>query len=250
MDRIVYTAMNGAKQSFDQQAVVSNNLANVSTPGFRAQLAAMQSVAVEGDGIQTRTLPLASTMGSDFTMGPVQTTNRALDFAFKGDTWIAVQTEDGSEAYTRRGDVQVDRNGMLNINGRAVVGDTGPIMLPLDSQVSVGANGAVSVIEAGQKPESIAEVAQLKLVTAAPGQLVRGADGLFRPQPDANGDVQPLQADEGARVISGALEGSNVNPTEAMVSMIGTQRRYEMQMKVITSADENEKSANGLLSMR
>lgn len=249
MDRMIYTAMNGAKQSFDQQAIVSNNLANVSTSGFRAQLSAMQSVPVEGDGVKTRTLPLAVTPGADFTTGPITSTDRALDFAYKGDAWIAVQAPDGSEAYTRRGDVQVDQNGMLNIGGMAVIGEAGPILVPLDSQVSVGASGTISVIEAGQKPESIAEVARVKLITAGRGQLERGDDGLFRAPADADGQVQPLPADENARLVSGALEGSNVNATSAMVDMINVQRRYEMQMKVINSADENEKSANSLLAM-
>lgn len=250
MDRMIYTAMNGASQSFDQQAVVGNNLANVSTPGFRAQLSAMQSVPVEGDGVPTRTLPLAVTPGADMTTGPISATSRALDFAYNGNAWIAVQAKDGSEAYTRRGDVQVDKNGMLNIGGMAVIGDAGPILVPLDSQVSVGSSGTISVIEAGQKADSIAEVARVKLVTAGRGQLERSDDGLFRAPADANGVVQPLPADETARLTSGALEGSNVNPTSAMVDMINSQRRYEMQMKVISSAEENEKSANGLLAIR
>jgi flagellar basal-body rod protein FlgF len=249
MDRVIYTAMNGAQQSFDQQAVVSNNLANVTTPGFRAQLSAMQSVEVEGDGFHTRTLPLAGTPGADMTAGPVAATGRALDFAYKGDAWIAVQAKDGSEAYTRRGDVQVDKNGMLNIGGLAVIGEAGPILVPLDAQVSVGSSGTISVIEAGQKPESISEVARVKLVTAGRSQLERSDDGLFRAPADANGQVLPLPADENARLTSGSLEGSNVNATSAMVDMINTQRRYDMNMKAISSAEENEKAANSLLTM-
>jgi flagellar basal-body rod protein FlgF len=247
MDRIIFTAMNGAKQSFDQQAVASHNLANVSTPGFRAQLAEMQSVPVDGDGMKTRTLPLASTMGSDFKTGPIMTTGRPLDVAIKGNGWIAVQQEDGTEAYTRRGDMQVDQNGQLTIAGRPVMGENGPIALPPESQVSIASNGTISVIEAGQRPDSVAQVEKIKVVKADAKQLERQENGLFTPPADA--PVRELAADEDAQLVSGALEGSNMSPTEAMVAMINVQRRYEMQMKVITSADSNEQNANKLLSL-
>lgn len=247
MDRIIYTAMNGAKQTFDQQAVASHNLANVSTPGFRAQLTAMQSVPVDGDGFKTRELPLASTMGSDFKTGPIMTTDRPLDVALKGDGWIAVQQEDGTEAYTRRGDMQIDRNGQLSILGNAVLGENGPINIPVDSQISIGSNGSISVIQAGQRPDSIAQVDRIKVVKSDGSQLERQDNGLFMPAEGA--EVRTLAADEDAQLVSGALEGSNMSPTEAMVSMINSQRRYEMQMKVISSASENDQAANKLLSM-
>lgn len=247
MDRIIFTAMNGASQSFSQQAVASHNLANVSTPGFRAQLSAMQSVPVDGDGFKTRELPLASTMGSDFKTGPIMTTDRTLDVAIKGDGWIAVQQPDGSEAYTRRGDMQTDQNGQLTILGMPVLGDNGPISIPVDSQVSIGASGTISVIEAGQRPDTISQVDRIKIVKAQIGQLERQPNGLFLPGEDAQ--VRTLASDEDAGLVSGALEGSNISPTEAMVAMISTQRRYEMQMKVISSADQNDQAANKLLSL-
>ncbi len=249
MDRMIYTAMNGAKQSFDQQAVASHNLANVSTPGFRAQLAVMQSVEVQGDGMKTRDLPMASTVGSDFSTGPITTTGRVLDVALQGRGMLAVQDALGNEAYTRRGDMQIDQNGMLSIGGRPVIGENGPVAIPLDSQISISPNGLISVIEPGQTPDSIAEVARLKIITADPVQLERREDGLFQAAPNGEGVVQPLAADENARLVSGALEGSNVSPTEAMVAMINTARRYEMQMKVISTADNNAQAANRLLSL-
>lgn len=247
MDRMIFTAMNGAKQSFDQQAVASHNLANVSTPGFRAQLAVMQSVPVDGDGIKTRELPLASTVGSDFTTGPIMTTDRILDVALKGDGWLAVQQEDGAEAYTRRGDMQIDANGMLTIGGRAVLGENGPIAIPAESNISIGSSGVISVIEAGQRPTTITQIDKIKIVKAGDVQLERQANGLFLPPEGAA--VRVLAADEDGQLVSGALEGSNMSPTEAMVSMINVQRRYEMQMKVISSADANEQNANKLLSL-
>ncbi|MCH4562940.1 flagellar basal body rod protein FlgF [Halomonas sp. EGI 63088] len=250
MDRILYTAMSGAKQSMDQQSVVSHNLANVDTAGFRAQLHAMRAVPVQGEAaLATRTSVVASTPGSDFTPGPMTTTGRELDVALEGNGWIAVQAPDGGEAYTRRGDLQVDGDGLLMIAGRPVIGEGGPIIVPLGSSVSVGADGTLSAIGPGEDPDALVDVGRLKLVTPDES-LLRGDDGLFRPAPNDEGEVAALPADENARVASGALEGSNVSAIEAMVSMIDVARRYEMQMKVIGTADENAQRANHLLSIQ
>ncbi|MCE9665018.1 flagellar basal body rod protein FlgF [Halomonas sp. M5N1S17] len=250
MDRILYTAMSGAKQSMDQQAVVSHNLSNVSTAGFRAQLHAMRAVPVQGEGVlPTRVSVAASTPGSDFSPGPINHTGRPMDIALEGDAWIAVQAEDGTEAYTRRGDLEVDGDGLVTLVGRPVIGDGGPIIVPLGASVSVGADGTLSGIGEGESPEALVDMGRIKLVTPEQA-LLRGDDGLFRPAPDADGEVAALPADENARVASGALEGSNVSAIEAMVSMIDVARRYEMQMKVISTADENAQRANNLLSIQ
>lgn len=243
MDRILYTAMSGARQSMDQQAVVNNNLANVATPGFREELSAMRAVPVQGEGLPTRTVTMATTPGSDFSPGAISTTGRELDVAIDGNGWLAVQTDNG-EAYTRRGDLKVDANGVVNVLGHPVVGDGGPIIVPLGADVSVGVDGTLSALTPGADLTSRGPVGRLKLVDPGNGTLVRGDDGLFRTQ---NG--QALQADDGVRVVSGALEGSNVSATEAMVAMIDTSRRYDMQMKVIESADQNAERANKLLSV-
>lgn len=249
MDRILYTAMSGARTSLEQQSVVSHNLANAATPGFRGQLLAMQSAPIEGGGLATRTLAQSGTPVADFSPGPVSSTGRDLDVALRGDAWLAVQAADGSEAYTRRGDLQVDANGMLSVLGRPVIGEGGPLLVPLGSTLSIGTDGTISAIGAGENPDAIASVGRLKLVSALPGALVRGEDGLFRSQPDANGAGVALPADESLSVAPGALEGSNISPTEAMVAMIDNARRYDMQMKVISSADENAQRANSLLSL-
>lgn len=250
MDRILYTAMSGAKQSMDQQAVVSHNLSNVSTAGFRAQLHAMRAVPVQGEaGHPTRVSVAASTPGSDFSQGPITRTGRDLDVAPQGDAWLTVQAEDGSETYTRRGDLQVDGDGVVMINGRPVVGENGPIIVPLGASLSVGSDGTISAIGEGQDPDALVDVGRLKLVTPE-NDLVRGDDGLFRAAPNDEGGVAVLPADENARVASGALEGSNVSAVEAMVSMIDVARRYEMQMKAISTADENAQRANSLLSIQ
>ncbi|MDX5378722.1 MAG: flagellar basal body rod protein FlgF [Halomonas sp.] len=250
MDRILYTAMSGAKQSMDQQAVVSHNLSNVSTSGFRAQLHAMRAVPVQGDGaLPTRVSVAATTPGSDFSPGPITHTGRELDVAVEGNAWLAVQADDGSEAYTRRGDLQIDGDGLVTIMGRPVIGDGGPIIVPLGSSVSVGADGTLSAIGEGQGPEALVDVGRLKLVTPE-RNLLRGDDGLFRMPPNAEGEVAALEGNEEARLASGALEGSNVSAVEAMVAMIDVAKRYEMQMKAISTADENAQRANNLLSIQ
>lgn len=248
MDRILYTAMSGARQSMEQQAVVSHNLSNVDTAGFRAQLHAMRAVPVQGAGVlPTRVSVAASTPGADFTAGPVNQTGRALDVAIDGEGWLAVQAQDGGEAYTRRGDLQVDGNGLLTSVGRPVMGEGGPIQVPLGAQVSIGADGTISTIGAGEDPDALVPVGRLKLVTPPQGELVRGDDGLFRP---VAGVPAALPIDENVRLASGALEGSNVSAVDAMVSMIDVARRYEMQTKVISTADENAQRANSLLSLQ
>ncbi|WP_136255255.1 flagellar basal body rod protein FlgF [Onishia niordana] len=248
MDRMLYTAMSGASQSLQQQAVVSNNLANASTSGFRAQLHAMRAVPVQGDGVlDTRASVAASTPGSDFSPGPINATGRDLDVAMHGNGWLAVQDAGGNEAYTRRGDLQVDGNGVLTSGGRPVLGDGGPIAVPMEAKLAVGADGTISAIGAGQGPDAIVNVARLKLVTPGEAGMTRGEDGLFRSGPP--GQPQVLGRDEAVRVASGALEGSNVSAIESMVSMIDTARRFEMQMKVISSADENAQRATSLLSL-
>jgi flagellar basal-body rod protein FlgF len=251
MDRILYTAMSGAKQSMDQQSVVSHNLANVDTAGFRAQLHAMRAVPVQGEAaLATRISVVASTPGSDLSPGPMVTTGRELDVAIEGNGWIAVQAADGTEAYTRRGDLQVDGDGLLMITGRPVIGQAGPIIVPLGAQLSVGADGTLSAIDEGQGPEALVDVGRIKLVDPGQAALLRGDDGLFRAAPNAEGEVVPLGQDEDVRVVNGVLEGSNVSAIEAMVSMIDVARRYEMQMKVISTADESAQRANNLLSLQ
>ncbi|MFP4137039.1 MAG: flagellar basal-body rod protein FlgF [Halomonas sp.] len=252
MDRILYTAMSGARQSMEQQGVVSHNLANVDTSGFRAQLHAMRAVPVEGDGpLDTRVAVAASTPGSDFSSGPLTRTGRALDVAVEGQGWLSVQASDG-EAYTRRGDLQVDGDGLLmTADGRPVMGEGGPIQVPLGAQVSIGADGTVSTIGAGEDPDALVPVDRLKLVSAPEQGLQRGDDGLFRPAAGPEGEAPAaLPLDEEVSLASGALEGSNVSAVEAMVSMIDVARRYEMQMKGISTADENAQRANSLLSIQ
>ncbi|KFZ30951.1 flagellar basal body rod protein FlgF [Pseudidiomarina salinarum] len=246
MDAILYTGMNGARSTLDEQTVITNNLANVSTSGFRGQLAAARAVPVNGPGVhETRVATATGTGLFDTTAGPVQTTERELDVAMQGNAWLAVQTPAG-EAYTRRGDLQVDAQGVLKVQGMTVLGQGGPVMVPLGTQLSIGNDGTISGIGLGADPDELVPLERLKLVTVGEAQLLeRGEDGWFR---GINNAVLPQ--DETAQLRSGALEGSNVSAVDAMVAMIDNQRRYEMQMNFINKADETAKQANSLLSVR
>jgi flagellar basal-body rod protein FlgF len=243
---MLYVAMSGAKQAMDQQATVANNMANVSTPGFRAQIANFRAVPVVGQEAPTRAFVAATTPGADFTHGPLTETGRALDVAVSGQGWLVVQTPDGGEAYTRVGNLQIGADGQLTtMGGRPVVGDNGAMTVPPGSSLTIASNGLVAARDpASGTLTGIAEVGRLKLVNPPTANLERGDDGLFR----MRAGQQPAEADEAVTLVSGAIEGSNVNPVEAMVAMISNARSFEMQMKSLQSADINAQSANKLLS--
>ncbi|WJV52177.1 flagellar basal body rod protein FlgF [Pectobacteriaceae bacterium CE90] len=251
MDHAIYTAMGAASQTLEQQAITANNMANVSTPGFRAQLSALRAVPVQGVTNPTRTLVVASTPGADTTPGAMDYTGRAMDVALSQDGWLAVQAADGSEAYTRNGNMEIDANGQLTIQGHLVIGDGGgPIEVPPQSQITIGPDGTITALNPSDAPNTIAQIGHLKLVKATGSEVVRGDDGLFRVSPavqQQRGIV--LQNDDTMRVMAGVLEGSNVNAVETMVDMISNSRRFEMQMKVISSVDENSQRANQILAM-
>jgi|SRR5436190_3082978 len=240
MDRLIYLAMSGAKATMQRQETLANNLANVSTVGFRAELAAFRAVPVEGSGASTRVYSLESTPGYDATPGQVAATGRNLDVAMQGAAWLAVQGLDGTEAYTRGGALDVNADGnLVTVSGLTVLGDGGPIQIPPDTRIGIAADGTVSSTDVNGHSTS---VGRLKLVTPE-GPLTRGVDGLFR---GGGGD---LSADPLARLQDGALEGSNVSAVETMVAMIAAARQFEAQMKSLTTAESNDKTASQLLSV-
>lgn len=240
MDRLIYLAMSGAKATMQRQETLANNLANVSTVGFRAELAAFRAVPVEGSGASTRVYSLESTPGYDASPGQVAATGRNLDVAMKGASWLAVQGLDGTEAYTRGGSLDINAEGnLVTSSGLTVLGDGGPIQVPPETQVAIAADGTVSATAANGRSTSIGK---LKLVTPE-APLTRGTDGLFRA---AEGE---LSADPLARVQDGAVEGSNVSAVETMVAMIAAARQFEAQMKSLTTAEGNDKAASQLLSV-
>ncbi|QJC55138.1 Flagellar basal-body rod protein FlgF [Polaromonas vacuolata] len=245
MDRMIYTAMSGAKQAMEQQASVANNMANVSTAGFKAQINNFRAVPVVGDQPVTRAMVVATTPGADFSPGVMTQTGRPLDVAVKGDGWLAVQLPGGAEAYTRVGNLQVGAEGQLmTLDSYPVLGNAGPVVVPPGSKLVVAGDGLITAFDPNGGAVGGAEVGRLKLVNPARADLLRGEDGLFRTKPDA----APAQVDPAVRLSVGTLEGSNVNSVEVMVQMITNARLYEMQMKTIQTAETNDQQANRLLS--
>ncbi len=245
MDRLLYVAMNGAAGAQLAQAVVANNLANVSTTGFRADVALFEASAVPGGGWPTRVDARLAGTAADLSAGPLVATGRELDVAVQGRGWIAVQAPDGGEAYTRAGDLRVDELGrLLTGAGHPVLGNAGPIALPPHEQLVIGADGTISVVPLGQGANALAVVDRIRLVDPDPRRLVKGPDGLLRLRD--RGEAEP---DAGVRLASGVLESSNVNAVEAMVQMLELARRFELQVRMMKTARENDAASAQLLRM-
>jgi len=243
MDKLLYVAMSGAKETLASQAVNNDNLANANTSGFKASLAAFQTRSVNGAGFASRAYATASTVGWNSTVGEQLATGNPLDVAVQGAGFIAVQDQAGNEAYTRAGDLHVDPTGQLTTSGgRPVLSDSGPIALPPATSVTVGADGTVSVVPLGQSPNSVAAVGRIKLVNPPSGTLARGPDGLYR----ASDGTTP-EADANVQLSSGVLEQSNVNITSCLVNMIELARRFDVQIKALHTADEDGQASAKLL---
>lgn len=246
MDRLIYTAMTGAKHTLGQQAAVANNLANANTTGFRAAMHRMRAVPVQGEGLPTRAFAVDATVATNFAPGPLQQTGRAFDVAVEGKGWFAVQMPDGTEAYTRDGSFELSANGVLQTRGGLpVVGDGGPIAIPPDNEILIGKDGTLSALAAGGAQNIVNVAGRLKLVNPPEDNLVRGDDGLFRLR---DGAVEP--ADEAVQVAGGYLEGSNVSVVDQLVTMISLARQFEMQTKMMQTAETNDRSASQVLAQR
>ncbi len=243
MDRSLYVAMTGAIQTLKAQSANNHNLANASTTGFRAELIANQPKDVDGAGLPSRVNALGAGAGWDARAGFVQQTGRDLDVALAEDVWLAVQAPDGSEAYTKAGDLRIDTSGQLRTGaGHVVLGDGGPMAIPPHTQLLIGGDGTVSVVPQGSGAESLASIGRLRTVSANPAQLERGGDGLMR----AKAGVTPPAA-PGTVLMTGALESSNVSLPDAMVNMISLSRQFELQVKLMRTAEENAQAATSLM---
>jgi flagellar basal-body rod protein FlgF len=244
MDRGLYVAMTGAKQIMQAQAVNNHNIANASTTGFRADGVAFTSEPVYGPGYATRVNAVAGDAGTDFSSGVMMNTSRPLDIAVNGKGFIAVRGADGKEAYTRAGDLQVTASGAITTaSGFQVLSESGPLSVPPSTQVTIGGDGTVSVVPLGLSPAAQSQVDRIKLVNPPTKDLQKGADGLLRLKSGGK-----AKADETVTVTSGELESSNVNAAQSLVNMIELQRLYELQIKSINSTDQNEQSAQRMMT--
>jgi len=244
MDRLIYTAMTGASQTMGRQAAVAQNLANVSTTGYRAEEHRLRAVQVQSTALPTRAFVVDASTHNDFSSGPMQATGRNLDVAVQGSGFIALAMPDGTEAYTRNGSLQLDVNGVLQTrSGIPVSGDGGPISVPPDVKISLANDGTLSVVPESGEQNTVNAIGRIKLVNPPEADLVRGADGLFRLRA---GGAAP--ADPNTVVASGYLEGSNVNAVEQMITMISLARQFDLQTKLLTTAGTNDQAATQIIT--
>ena len=244
MDNLLYIAMSGAKENMNALAVRSNNLANASTIGFKADFENARAMQAYGEGLPTRVFSMAEEPGQNMSSGAIETTGRELDVAVKGDGWIAVEDSDGNEAYTRMGSLVLDQDGTLRTSdGRAVLDDSGEhIELPALSKIEINQDGTVGGRPDGEGSEVFEEYQRIKLVNPEKTAMYRGTDGLFRLRSGATAGES-----DSVRLINGALESSNVNVVDEMTSLIRIQRQYDMQVKLMSTAKEMDESQNQLL---
>lgn len=245
MDKLIHSSLAALRGAMARQTATANNLANVSTTGFRADLSAAQSLWLRGDTLATRATMAEGVRGADLTGGTVISTERDLDVALAGDAYLAVQTNDGGEAYSRRGDLTRAESGLLvNGDGTPVLGEAGPITLPPADAVRIGEDGAIWIVPPGGDPAQPQRIDRLKLVSPAGAALTKGLDNLLR----APGGTA-LPDDPDARLIPRSLEGSNVEPTEALVAMIEASRAWDTQMRLISTARELGSATADLMQM-
>ena len=245
MDRLVNTALTAMRAAMSRQSTISNNLANANTIGFRAEIANATTRWIDGQTFKTRAQTSEQVLGADMKEGSVTSTGNPLDVAINGDALLAVQANDGSEAYTRRGDLKMSDSGLLTTgDGLPVIGNSGPITMPPYDQISISRDGAIWIVPQGGDPKQPQQVDQLKLATPAGSQIAKGLDGLFR---EVNGGVLP--SDPLATVTAASLEGSNVNATEMLVQMIEASRAWETQVKMIDTAKQIDDGGASLMRL-
>jgi flagellar basal-body rod protein FlgF len=244
MDRGLYVAMTGAKQIMQAQAVNNHNIANLNTVGFRADSVSFYSQPIYGAGFPSRVNAVAGDAGTDFSSGVMQSTGRNLDVALNGSGYIAVQSKDGTEAYTRAGDLRITADGnVTTASGLPVLSESGPINVPPSTTLTIGNDGTVSVLPLGLTPLGVSPTDRIKLVNPAEKTLQKGSDGLLRLKSGGTAETDPS-----VTLTSGMLESSNVNAAQSLLNMIELQRLYEFQVKSMSSTDQNEQTSQQLMS--
>lgn len=242
MDKLLYVAMTGASQNAMAQQAHANNMANLSTTGFHRDFTQARSMQVFGDSFPARVYAMTERPATDLAPGPLQETGRDLDISVEGGGWIAIQAPDGGEAYVRTGRLQIDALGVLRTQeGYPVLGNGGPIAVPQQEKIDIGADGTISIRVLGERPNLIVTVDRIKLVNPSAKQLKKGLDGLIR----ANGES--VGVDANVRVVSGFLEGSNVNAVEEMTSILALSQQFELHIKMMRTAEDDSSATARIL---
>ncbi|RZT09981.1 flagellar basal-body rod protein FlgF [Duganella sp. CF402] len=240
MDALIYTAMSGAERALRGQQVHANNLANIDTGGFRANMELSAAQAVNGYGYDDRHMSQLQANSLSTKPGTMKSTGRDLDVAVAGNGFLTVQSA-GGEAYTRAGAMVLDENGTLRVNGDVVLGEGGPITLPEYTAIAIGNDGTISIQAPGTTTMQVID--KLRLVKAEASELTKNTQGLLVAR-----DGNPLATDPGVVLRPGHLEGSNVSAVEEMVSVMSLNRTFEIQMKLFTATDSMAEAGNRLIS--
>lgn len=246
MDRMIYTALTGMNAAMTRQRAVASNLANAQTTGFRAETFSVASMTLKGPALEVRAMAQGAVRGADMTPGRIVTTGQPLDIAVTGDALIALQAADGAEVYSRRGDLAIGPGGVMeNGDGRPVMGDAGPITVPLGRTISIAKDGTVLAADPATPDLPAQAIGRIKLASPAGSTIVKDLDGFLRVPDDGI-----LPADPTAEVETGALEQSNVDAAGALVDIIEAQRSFERRSKLFTTASELDQAGARLMSLR
>jgi flagellar basal-body rod protein FlgF len=251
MDKMLYISMTGAKNIMLQQATTAHNLANVHTAGYKQDFVVFRALPVVGPGAPTRVSVTDNTVGHDLRPGSLNFTGNPLDFALASEGVLAVAADNGEEAYTRQGSVVVGFDGVLRNNaGRILLSDGGaPITVPTNAVLTIQSDGSILVQQAGEGNLRQEAVGKLKIINPDPKSLYKGPDGLFRVSNDFVAQNPRVAPRTPARVVASYIENSNVNAAEAMVQMINHARQFDLNIKVMQTADQNARNATQLLSI-
>lgn len=245
MDRLIYTSLSAMRGSMARQTAIANNLANSQTTGFRGEIARAEALWLDGPALDSRAFGKGEVTAADMRPGTISATGRDLDIALQGDALLAVQAQDGSMAYTRRGDLQLAPSGLLTTgDGFPVQGQQGPITLPPADSISIGNDGRIFIVPQGGDAAQPLEIDRLRLVTPAGSAVAKGLDGVFRA---VDGGMLPDDPD--ARLVTKSLEGSNVNPTAALIEMIEASKAWDSQLKLISSARDLDNASASLMQL-
>lgn len=246
MEPILYNSISGSRSDFKRQEIIANNLANINTPGFKADLYQAQTMYMNNangnNQFSAHSFITQNANGIYTSPGEIITTGRDLDVAIDGDGWMAVQDSQGREAYTRGGSLRLNPNGQLiTASGKVVLGDGGPISIPPAQSIEIGSDGTISIVPLEGDVKSLAILDRIKLVTLDRNNIYKNDEGLIQLKSGA------ATANSNIKLQSGALEGSNVKAIDQMVAMISAGREFDAQMKLLSTVDDNGQKLAQLL---
>jgi len=245
MDRLIFTAFSGLQSSMVRQRVIASNMANAQTIGYRADTLQFTPMTLKGQSLEVRALNDSEVRGALMTQGTITETGKPTDIAMQGEVMLAVQGMDGTEAYTRRGDLSVSPGGVLqNGDGRPVIGEGGPISVPPGRELIIGPDGQLLLRDPATPEAPPSRIDRLKLANPAGTRLETGLDGLFRVY---GGGVLP--ADDQGKVLVGSLEQSNVNSSDVLVEMVEAQRLFDIRTKLISTARDLDEGGAQLMKI-